>query len=191
MITLNLSVAEWLQLVLHFATLSLLGVGGAITTAPDMHRYLVTQQQWLLDAQFNASVALAQAAPGPNILFVALMGWHVGLNAGGGALAPMGAVLAMMGTLLPSSLLVYTAGQWIHRNRALRIIRAFKQGLAPTVVGLLMATGVILANASAPESSEWPVWLIAAAATVVVWRTQLHILWLLAAGALLGAVFLA
>ncbi len=191
MITLNLSLADWLQLVLHFATLSLLGVGGAITTVPDMHRYLVTQQHWLLDAQFNASVALAQAAPGPNILFVALMGWHVGLNAGGGALAPMGAVLAMMGTLLPSSVLVYSAGQWIHRNRDLRIIRAFKQGLAPTVVGLLMATGFILAEASAPESSEWPVWLITAAATVVVWRTRLHILWLLAAGAMLGAVFFA
>ena len=79
-----MSAADWLQLVLHFATLSLLGIGGAITTLPDMHRYLVDRQLWLSDAQFNASVALAQAAPGPNILFVALMGWHVGINAGGG-----------------------------------------------------------------------------------------------------------
>ena len=82
-----MSAADWLQLVLHFATLSLLGIGGAITTLPDMHRYLVDRQLWLSDAQFNASVALAQAAPGPNILFVALMGWHVGINAGGGWLA--------------------------------------------------------------------------------------------------------
>lgn len=190
MMALNLSATDWLQMVLHFATLSLLGVGGAITTLPDMHRYLVAQQQWLLDAQFNASVALAQAAPGPNILFVALMGWHVGLNAGGGGLAPMGAVLALLGTMLPSSLLAYTAGQWSHRNRDLRIIRAFKQGLAPTVVGLLIATGIILAGTSASDSSQWLVWLIAAVATGLVWRTRLHILWLLAAGALLGALFL-
>ncbi len=135
-------------------------------------------------------MALAQAAPGPNILFVALMGWHVGLNTGAGVLAPVGALAALLSILLPSSLLAYTAGQWIHRNRDLRIIRAFKQGLAPTVVGLLMATGTILAGASAPPSSQWPVWLIASIATALVWRTRLHILWLLAAGALLGVFFL-
>lgn len=61
----------------HFLVLSLLSVGGAITTAPDMHRYLVVDQGWLNDAQFTASVALAQAAPGPNVLFVAILGWNV------------------------------------------------------------------------------------------------------------------
>ena len=74
----------WWSLVVHFASLSLLAVGGAITTAPDMHRYLVGQQGWLSDAQFTSSIALSQAAPGPNVLFVALLGWNVGLNAGGG-----------------------------------------------------------------------------------------------------------
>ncbi|MES2424807.1 MAG: chromate transporter, partial [Pseudomonadota bacterium] len=75
-----LSAADWLQLFLHFISLSLLSIGGAITTAPEMHRYLVDQQRWMTDPQFNASIAIAQAAPGPNVLFVALMGWHVGLN---------------------------------------------------------------------------------------------------------------
>jgi chromate transporter len=183
--------ADWLQLALHFATLSVLGVGGAITTLPDMHRYLVDRQHWLLDAQFNASVALAQAAPGPNILFVALMGWHVGLNAGGGWLAPMGALLALGGIMVPSSLLAYSAGQWSHRNRDRRAVRAFKQGLAPTVVGLLIATGAVLATATGSSWDQWPVWLIAAVATMVVWRTRIHILWLLAAGAMIGALVLA
>ena len=75
---------NWLDLFAHFASLSLLGVGGAITTAPDMHRYLVHNNGWLSDAQFTSSIALSQAAPGPNVLFVALLGWNVGLNAGGG-----------------------------------------------------------------------------------------------------------
>ena len=79
---LHLSSADWLDMFQHFASLSLLAVGGAITTAPDMHRYLVDETHWLSDAQFTSSIALAQAAPGPNILFVALMGWNVGLNAG-------------------------------------------------------------------------------------------------------------
>ena len=111
----SLTPMDWLELMLHFGRLSLLGVGGAITTLPEMPRYLVDRQQWLLDEQFNVSVALAQASPGPNILFVALMGWHVGLNAGGGWLAPLGALLTLGGIMVPSSLLMYATGQWLHR----------------------------------------------------------------------------
>ncbi len=82
-LSLSLGWTEWFDLFLHYVSLSLLSIGGAITTAPDMHRYLVEQQHWLSDGQFNASVALAQAAPGPNVLFIALLGWNVGMNAGG------------------------------------------------------------------------------------------------------------
>ena len=81
--TVALDSGDWLDLFAHFATLSLLAVGGAITTAPDMHRFLVEGRHWLTDPQFSASIAIAQSAPGPNVLFVALMGWNVGLNAGG------------------------------------------------------------------------------------------------------------
>jgi chromate transporter len=55
---------DWLHLWLHYLMLSLLSIGGAVSTLPDMHRYLVDQQHWLTDAQFNASIAIAQAAPG-------------------------------------------------------------------------------------------------------------------------------
>ena len=71
---LHLSAADWWDMFQHFASLSLLAVGGAITTAPDIHRYLVDETHWLSDAQFTASIALAQGAPGPNVMFVALMG---------------------------------------------------------------------------------------------------------------------
>jgi len=82
--SLTLTASDWLALLSHFMSLSLLAIGGAITTAPDMHRYLVDERHWLSDGQFTSSIALAQAAPGPNVLFVALMGWNVGMNAGGG-----------------------------------------------------------------------------------------------------------
>ena len=81
---LQLTAADWLNLFNHFAALSLLAVGGAITTAPDMHRYLVDETHWLSEAQFTSSIALAQAAPGPYVLFVAVIGWNVGMNAGAG-----------------------------------------------------------------------------------------------------------
>ena len=91
---------DWLDFFNHYLSLSLLSVGGAITTAPEMHRYLVVQQHWLTEQQFNASIAIAQAAPGPNVLFIALMGWNVGSNAGGLLSGLFGAFVPMTGILL-------------------------------------------------------------------------------------------
>ena len=177
---------EWIELFLHYLSLSLLSIGGAITTAPDMHRFLVDKQHWLTDAQFNASIAIAQAAPGPNVLFVALLGWNVGLNAGGLPAGLLGVFLTLLGILIPSTTLTYVAARWGHRNRELRAVRAFKQGMAPIVVALLIATSWILAGANGSSLKDWPVWLVTAATALIVWRTKMHLLWLLGAGALLG-----
>ena len=183
---LQFSWGDWLQLFTHFLTLSLLAVGGAISTAPDMHRFLVDQQGWLTDSQFNASIAIAQAAPGPNVLFVALMGWNVGLNTGSVGQALFGVLVTMLGILLPSSTLTYLTSRWSHENRELRAVRAFKQGLAPIVISLLIATGWILASAHGDPARDWSLWLTTVVSALFVWRTRLHILWLLGIGGLLG-----
>ena len=196
----SMTPADWLSLLTHCMSLSLLAVGGAITVAPDMHRYLVNETRWLSDAQFTSSIALAQAAPGPNVLFIALMGWNIGLNAAAGAaggiaagppawgLALMGMAIAMAGILLPSTTLTFMAARWGHRNRELRAVRAFKQGMAPIVIGLLISTGWILASAHGNPQTDWPLWLLTAITTWLVWRTKIHMLWLLGAGAVLGGM---
>lgn len=191
-----LAQADWLSLFIHFLILSLLSIGGAITTAPEMQRYLVVDQLWLTNAQFNSSIALAQAAPGPNVLFVALVGWNVGLNAGGGlgagaagwgwALAGMG--VAMLGIMLPSATLTFFAARWGHRNRELRPVRAFKQGVAPIVIALLISTGWVLTAAHNHPAQDWRLWLLTVVTALLVWKTRIHLLWLLGAGALLGAL---
>lgn len=192
---LQLSPEDWLSLFNHFASLSLLAVGGAITTAPDMHRYLVDETQWLSESQFTSSIALAQAAPGPNILFVALMGWNVGLNAGGGlsagphawSLGFLGIFATMAGIMLPSSILTYKATQWAHTNRNLLSVRAFKTGMAPIVIGLLVSTGWLLSAAHRDLQQDWKLWLVTAAATILMLKTNIHLLWMVAAGGVLGA----
>lgn len=184
--TLALQWADWLGLFTHYLALSLLSVGGAVSTAPEMHRYLVDQQHWLSEAQFNSSIAIAQVAPGPNVLFVALLGWNVGSNAGGITTALLGVLVAMTGILLPSTTLAYLAARWGHRNRELRAVRAFKQGMAPIVIALLIATGWILSSAHNAPGRDWPLWLLTAASALIVWRSKIHLLWLLAAGAVLG-----
>jgi chromate transporter len=193
-LSLSLAHSDWLDLFIHFLSLSLLAVGGAITTAPDMHRYLVDQRHWLTEGQFTSSIALAQAAPGPNVLFVALMGWNIGLNAGGGtgvmawSYAALGVAIAMVGIMLPSTTLTFLAARWGHKNRELRAVRAFKQGMGPIVIALLIATSWILASSHGSDLKNWPMWLLTGVSALLVWRTKLHLLWLLGTGALLGWV---
>ncbi len=183
---LSMHAGDWLQLFLQYLSLSLLSIGGAISTAPEMHRYLVEETRWLTESQFTASIAIAQAAPGPNILFVALMGWHVGINTGSIAMGLFGVLVTMVGIMLPSTTLTYLAAQWGHRNRNLRGVRAFKQGMAPIVIALLVATGWVLTSVHNDAAKDWPLWLLTAISALVIWRTRLHLLWMLGAGALLG-----
>jgi chromate transporter len=190
-----LSLQDWFDLFMHFAVLSLLGIGGAITTAPDMHRFLVSEKNWLTDESFSSCIALAQSAPGPNVLFVALMGWQVGLNAGGGFsagahawwLGMMGMTLTMLGIMLPSSVLTYKATKWAHVNRDLISVQTFKSGMAPIVIGLLVSTGWLLSAAHRDLAQDWKIWMVTAVATLVMLRTSIHLLWLIAAGGILGA----
>jgi len=187
--TLHLTLAwtDWVNLFAHYLMLSMTSIGGALSTSSEMHRFLVEQHHWLTQEQFNQSITLAQAAPGPNVLFVALMGWHVGMNAGSTTAALFGVLVTMVGILTPSTILTYTAARWGHRNRDLRAVRAFKQGMAPLVIALLTSTAWIMGSSIVQRADDWPLWLLAIGSGLVIWRTRLHLLWLLAAGALLGA----
>lgn len=158
----------------HFLLLSLLSIGGAITVAPDMHRWMVTEQHLLTDPQFASAIAIAQAAPGPNVLFVPLLGFH--------AAGLAGAAAALVGIMLPSATLALVATRWGHARQDWRAVRAFKAGMAPITLALIAATGWLLA---APWG-EWRSLALTAAAALLVWRTRLHLLWLIGAGALFG-----
>ena len=185
---LDLQWQDWLTLFLNYMMLSLISIGGVITTVPEMYRFLVDQKHWLMDAQFNGSIALAQAAPGPNVLFVALLGWNIGLNAGGYGWAILGMLTTLIGVLLPSTTLTYLAARWGHRNRERPVVCAFKQGMGPIVIALLIATGWFLAGAHRQMQENWPLWLLSAMTVVIVTNTRVHILWLLAVGAIFGAL---
>lgn len=165
----------WLELFAHFLVLSLLSVGGVISTTPDMHRYLVSETGLLGDAQFNASIAIAQSAPGPNMLFVAIMGWQ----AAGWA----GALATLLGILLPSTTIAILAARWGRARADWLPLRAFRAGLTPITIGLLAATGWILST----DAGNWKLWALTLISALLVWRTRVHLIWLILAGAVLGA----
>lgn len=172
-----LSWAELGGLFLHFTLLSLLAIGGAITTAPDMQRYVVNQKGWISDGQFTDAVALAQAAPGPNVLFVAVVGFHVAGLAGAAA--------AMAGSLLPSTTLALWASGQLELRRSARGVQAFSAGLAPLTLGLLLATGWVLL---APHRDQGlaPLLALVVVGTMLAWK--ISPLWLIALGAVVGGL---
>ena len=168
----------WL-LTVHFALLSLAAVGGGvIMLAPDMHRYVVDAHHWITAEQFAAAYAIAQAAPGPNMLFVTLVGWQVA-----GWVGALGATLAI---ILPPAMLTLIAIR-LTKNRSGRRVerfgRAVKSGLAPLSIGLLIAGGWVLLAAG---DAGWRAVLVAALTIVAVMRTRWNPLWLILAGAAAG-----
>ena len=171
-----LSTADWGGLFAQFLLLSLLSIGDAISTVPEMHRYLVEQHHWLSNDQFSAMVAIAQAAPGPNLLFVAVLGW--------GVAGFFGMCVTMAGILIPSTTLTLAAARWGEARRHTRGVQAFVMGMAPLSVGLVLSTGFILGKPA--YGSPWLFATMVATVAVCV-RTRVSPLWLIAAGGLVGA----
>lgn len=164
-------------LFLVSAQLSLIAVGGAVAVLPELQRQVVDVHHWMGPREFGDLFALAQAAPGPNVLVVTLVGWRVAGLAG--------ALAATAGILLPSGLLTWVVmGAWQRfRDRPWRV--AVQQGLVPVTVGLVMAAAALLAAAT---TTGWPAALVTAAVAALTLRTRLHPLVLLGAGAALGAL---
>jgi chromate transporter len=179
--TASLPLADLADLFLRFLTLSLLSIGGAMSTAPEMHRFLVRDRGWLDDGEFTTAIALAQAAPGPNLLFVPVLGYQVaGLT---------GAAAALIGILLPSTLLTLTVTRWGRTRRDTPAVRAFTGGLAPVTVGLLFSTGWVLALPFVREPAHRLGAVVLIAVTVVAMlRTRVSPIWLIALGALAGGL---
>jgi chromate transporter len=162
-------------LFIQFATLSLFAIGGASTAVPEMHRQTVEISQWLTDRQFSELFAMAQAAPGPNVMFVALLGHFI-------AGVP-GAVVAMVAMCGPTCFLAYAVSRVFERFRAARWRIAIQAGLVPVTIGLIAASALIIARAA---DHNWAGFAISAATFAVVSWTRISPLVAFAVAALLG-----
>jgi chromate transporter len=182
---LDLSHPAWVM-ALHLAGLSVFSIGGAIAMFPDIHRFMVTQQGWLNSQDFSALVALSQAAPGPNILVLTLLGYQVG-GRNGLSMGIFTGVVALLAFCLPTCAIAYGYARLDARGGDALWKKFIKIGLAPITVGLMFAAGGVLAQGS---GAGWLAWPIAGVSAVLAARTKLSPLWMIAGGALVGVVAL-
>ncbi|HZC97807.1 MAG TPA: chromate transporter [Bradyrhizobium sp.] len=164
-----------LTLVWTFGLMSLFAVGGANSAIPEMHRIAVDVQHWMSDKQFADVFAISQMSPGPNVLIVTLIGYSVA-----GVAGALVATLAMCG---PTALLAYYVSRLLERSSHSRWPAIIQAALVPLSIGLMGASGLILALTS---DQSWAAALTTAVAAVLAFATRLNPFWLLLAGGLLG-----
>ena len=164
-----------LSLALTFGVMSLFAVGGANSAIPEMHRVAVDVHHWLTDKQFADVFAIAQLSPGPNVLIVTLIGYTV---AGIG-----GALLATLAMCAPTAVLAYVVSRLLRRSSHATWPAIVQASLVPLSIGLMGASGFILARSS--DRTVVAV-LVTVGAAVLASVTKLNPLWMLVVGGCLG-----
>lgn len=164
-----------LELFLEFALLAFVAFGGATALLPEMHRVVVENHHWLDDTTFTHLYAIAQAAPGPNVLVVTLIGWEIA-----GLLGAISATLAMC---LPMSVLIYLLIDRWESFAGRRWQKAISLGVAPLAVGLVFSGATLIAQAA---GFGWTAWLLVGLTVLANLRMKLHPLWFIGVGAVLG-----
>jgi chromate transporter len=169
--------AVLLSLALLFTELSLLAFGGGNTILPEMQRAVVQVHHWMSAQEFSALFALAQAAPGPNMMIVPLIGWQVA--------GWSGLLVSSLAKFGPSSVVtLIVMGGW-KRYKDRPWCQVIQRGLVPVTVGLVVSSGLLIAKASATTLSLAGV---IALCTLLALNKRIHPLWVLAVGAVLGMV---
>ena len=167
-------------LIATFAVCSVIAVGGASSTVPEMHRQVVETHQWMSDRTFSELFAIARAAPGPNAVFVSLLGHYV-------AGVP-GALIALAAMCAPSCTIAYCAARLVDRFREARWRLLIQTGLVPVTIGLVASSALVVARAA--DRNVVTMLITAAAFALCYWTrvTPLIALVLAAALGLTGVV---
>jgi chromate transporter len=162
-------------LALNFAFMSLFAIGGANAAVPEMHRLSVAVMHWMTDKQFADMYALAQMAPGPNVLIVTLIGYHVAGFVGG--------VVATAGMCGPACVFAFWFARTWDRFKGAKWRTIVEAALLPLSLGLVAASAFVVTRAAG--HSPGTVGIITTTA-VIAFATRLNPLWLFAAAGILG-----
>jgi chromate transporter len=170
-----MNIKTLIQIFLLFSSLSILSIGGGNTVLPEMHRKTVADYHWLSDKQFADVFAISQAAPGPSILIVTMIGYKAG--------GFVGAILATIAMMIPAGMLVYLVSRVWERAKDAPIRKAVEKGFAPLTVGLILASAMIMSKAA---DHDWRAYLVTGVCTLIFTTTKINPLFIVAAAGLIG-----
>jgi chromate transporter len=174
----------YLQLALMFGTLSLLSIGGGNAILPEMHLKAVKGEHWLTDNQFADMFSISQAAPGPSILIVTLVGYSAGLSVDGSVpTGIIGGIIATIAMITPAAILVYVLTLFWQKAQKSRLRFAVEKGFAPLTVGLIAATSLVMSRAA---DHDWRAYLLTAICTLIFVFTKTNPLIVVLAAAAIG-----
>ena len=153
-----------IELVEQFGLLSFLAIGGVNALIPEIHRRVVDVYQWMSNAEFAQAFAISQASPGPNMLIVSVIGWKV--------YGFLGALVATLAICAPSSVLTFAIAHVWDRFRDAPLRAAIQRGLAPVTVGLVLASGYVLARTADETLPAYAITAATAALALIRARSE-------------------
>jgi chromate transporter len=166
------------QIVLLFVQLSFSAFGGITTVLPEMQHVVVDSRHWLTAQQFVDVYALGQTTPGPGSMMVIGIGYKV-------AGVP-GAILALLATIGPMSVVTYiVASEW-DRLRDWRWRAPIEHGIMPVTVGLLLAGTYVLVRLS---TTDWKGAVLVGAAALLFLTRRVNPVFIILLGGIAGVLY--
>jgi len=170
-------ISPLISLFLKLSAFSLVAFGGINALLPVLLKITVEQEHWIDVQTFSDFFAIAQAAPGPNGLIVALIGWKVsGL---------LGALVATLAICWPSSIMIFFLQRYLNNMQDLRVQRTIQFAASSLAVGLVLSSSWELALQIDQSTAAYALTALAVALTLF---TRWHPLYLIALGGLVGVL---
>jgi len=156
-----------------------LSFGGLAAVLSSLENSVVSQHHLVSGEDFSRTYSLAVAAPGPNAIFLSLLGYRVA--------GPTGACLACLAWALPTILLLYLVGR-TGSAQAPNWMKASRQALVPIVAGLLVAGALSTAHSFVMPTAQWGLSL--AGLLLLVCKPKWNPIWMVASCAVIGAIWI-
>ena len=199
----------YLQLFWEFFKTGLFAVGGGMATIPFLYN-MADATGWFTRMDVDNMIAVGESTPGPiGVNMATYVGYLTGMSEGGLPFALLGAVVATLGLITPSIIVILIIASFLKSFRNNRYVESTFYGLRPASTGLIAAAGLSVAMANLfymesaaiskwsdifnPALVNWKAWALAAVLWVLTNRVKqtkkLHPIMFILAAAVVGIVW--
>ena len=199
----------YLQLFWEFFKTGLFAVGGGMATIPFLYN-MADATGWFTRMDVDNMIAVGESTPGPiGVNMATYVGYLTGMSEGGLPFALLGAVVATLGLITPSIIIILIIASFLKSFRNNRYVESAFYGLRPASTGLIAAAGLSVAMANLfymesaaiskwsdifnPALVNWKAWALAAVLWVLTNKVKqtkkLHPIMFILAAAAVGVVW--